>query len=177
MYGCAPADFRPEPDVLSLLETGTSVPAPRVIGAVNAHTDLPAPFSLMGRCEGVPADDVDLTPGMRERMASAAGRFMGECHTVGDFERFGDIRLDCDRSDPQVGVTVDGRTLAGVDDAAVSWRAYIRDMYEGRIDDLGDEFLGLRSDLIAFIEPRFDTLDRGRSTRYSDTSTISRGTS
>lgn len=154
-----PADFRPEPYVLSLLEMETSVPVPRVIGAVDAHTDLPAPFFLMERCEGVLADDVDLTPGMRERMARAAGRFSGEYHAVGDFTRFGYIRLDCDRSNPRVGVTVDGRTLAVADDAAASWRAYIQDMYEGWIQDLDDEFLDLRSDLKAFIEPRLDILD------------------
>ena len=93
-------------------------------------------------------------------MARAAGRFAGEYHTVSDFERFGYIRLGCDRSTAHVGVPVDGQTLAVADDAAVSWRAYIQAMYEGWIRDLDDEFLDLRSDLQAFIEPRLDTLDR-----------------
>lgn len=155
-----PTDFRPEPYVLSLLETATSVPVPRVIGSMDTHTDLPAPFFLMERRDGVLADAVDLAPEMRARMAGAAGRFAGEYHAVGDFERFGYIRLDCDRSNPRVGVTVDGRTLAVADDAAVSWRAYVQNMYEGWIRDLDDEFLDLRSDLKAFIDSRLDTLDR-----------------
>lgn len=155
-----PTDFRPEPYVLSLLETETSVPVPHVIGAVDAHADLPAPFFLMERRGGVLADDVALTPEMRERMARVAGRFAGEYHAVGDFEGFGYVRLDSDRSDPEVGVSVDGRTLAVTDDAASSWRAYVQDMYEEWIHDLDDEFLDLRSDLKAFIDSRLDTLDR-----------------
>lgn len=155
-----PEDFRPEPYVLSLLEEKTSVPVPHVVGSIDADTELPAPFFLMERCAGVLVDDVDLTPAMRKQVVRAAGRFAGEYHAVGDFERFGYIRLDCDRSNPRTGVTVDGRTLAVADDAAVSWRTYIQDMYEGWIRDLDDEFLDLRADLEAFIEPRMDTLDR-----------------
>jgi aminoglycoside phosphotransferase (APT) family kinase protein len=154
-----PEEFRPEPYLLSLLETNTSVPGPHVLGAVDDHGDLPAPFFLMERCKGVLAGDIALTPKMRERMARAAGRFAGEYHAVGDFEQFGRIHLDCDRSNPWVGMTVDGRTLAVADDAAISWRAYFRDMYDGWIHDLDDEFLDLRSDLEEFIEPRFNTLD------------------
>lgn len=93
-------------------------------------------------------------------MAREAGRFAGEYHAIGGFERFGYIRLDCDPSNPQVGVTVDDRTLAVEDDAAVSWRAYIQDLFDGWIQDIDDEFLDLRADLQAFIEPRLDTLDR-----------------
>lgn len=155
-----PADFRPEPYILTLLEEETSVPVPHVIGAVDTHPALPAPFFLMERCEGVLSDDVDLTTEMRRRMAKAAGRFAGEYHAIGDFERFGYIRLDCDRSNPRVGVTVDNRTLAVEDDAAASWRAYVQDMYEGWIQDIDDEFLDLRADLQAFIESRLDALDR-----------------
>ena len=155
-----PEDFRPEPYVLSLLETKTSVPVPHVIGAVDAHTGLPAPFFLMERCAGVLADDVALTPEMRERLASATGRFTGEYHAVGDFNRFGYIRLDCDRSNPRVGATIDGRTLAVADDAMASWRAYLQDMYQGWIHSLDEAFHDLRPALKAFIEPRLDTLDR-----------------
>lgn len=155
-----PEDFRPEPYVLSLLETKTSVPVPHVIGAVDTHFDLPAPFFLMERCEGVLADTVDLTPRMRERMAHEAGRFTGEYHAVGDFNRFGYIRLDCDRSNPHDGIAVDGRTLAVADDAMETWRAYIHDMYTGWIHDLDEEFRDLRPELQAFIEPRLNTLDR-----------------
>lgn len=155
-----PEDFRPEPYVQSLLETKTSVPVPHVIGAVDAHPDLPAPFFLMERCEGVLADTVNLTPEIRERMAHEAGRFTGEYHSAGDFDRFGPIRLDCDRSNPHAGMAVDGRTLAAADLAMTSWRGYIQDMYEGWIHDIDEEFRDLRPDIKAFIEPRLDTLDR-----------------
>lgn len=146
--------------MLSLLEAETSVPVPRVIGAIDTHPDLPAPFFLMDRSAGVLADEVNLTPGMTERLARAAGRYAGEYHAIGDFERFGFLRLDCDRSNPRSGVIIDGRTLAVADDSARTWRAYVEDMYEGWINDLDDEFVDLRPELEAFIEPRLDTLDR-----------------
>ena len=34
----------------------------------------------MERCEGVLADEAELTPRLREQMARAAGRFAGEYH-------------------------------------------------------------------------------------------------
>lgn len=145
--------------MLSLVERETSVPVPHVVGAVDTHPDLPAPFFLMERCEGVLADTVDLTPVVREQLAHSAGRFAGEYHAVAKFERFGYIRLDCDRSNPDVGVPVDGRTLAVANDAVGSWRAYIEDMYDGWIHNLDEEFQDLRPELKAFIEPRLDTLD------------------
>lgn len=153
------ADFRPEPYLLSLLARETSVPVPHVVGAVDSHPELPAPFFLMRRCPGVLADDVDLTRELRARLAKDAGRFAGEYHAVCEFERFGYVRVDRDRSNARVGARVDGRTLAVADDAATTWRAYVADMYEGWIDDLDDEFADLEPDFRAFIEPRLDALD------------------
>lgn len=155
-----PEDFRPESYVFSLLEAETSVPVPCVIGTVDHHHTLPAPFFLMEHREGVLADELDLTPGVRERLARDAGRFAGEYHAVGAFEGFGYIRLDCDRSTSQGAATVGGRSLGVADDATESWRTYVEDMYDGWIHDLDDEFRDLRSALESFIEPRLETLDR-----------------
>lgn len=155
-----PEDFRPEPSLFTLLRRRTSVPGPRVIGAVDDHDDLPAPFYLMERCEGVTAEDADLDPEAIVRMARAAGRFAGEYHRVAEFGRFGRLRTDHDLTHARAGVTVDGRTLAVGDGGATSWRASMEDLYRTRIADLDDEFADLEPELRAFIESRLDTLDR-----------------
>lgn len=155
-----PADFRPEPYILTLLDRRTAVPGPRVIASVDEHEELPAPFFLMERCDGVLADDVDLAPGSIERVARAAGRYAGEYHDVGEFQRFGRLRLDCDVTYSRTGATVDGRTLAVTDEGAASWRSWVEDLYGTWIDDLDDRFVDLRPSLEAFVESRLDALDR-----------------
>lgn len=155
-----PADFRPEPYILTLLDQRTSVPGPQVIGTVDEHEDLPSPFYLMERCEGVRAETAPLTPESIERMARAAGRYAGEYHGVGRFDRFGRLRLDRDIHQPEVGLAVDGRTLAVSDEGATSWRGWVEVLYENWIDDLDDRFVALGPDLEAFIESRLETLDR-----------------
>lgn len=155
-----PVDFRPEPYLLALLGRRTSIPVPRVVAAVDDHEDLPAPYFLMERCEGVTADDVDLVPGAVERVARAAGRYAGEYHGVGDFHRFGRLRLDCDLDHSRVGATVDGRTLAVADEGESSWRSWVEDLYGNWITDLDDRFADLRPILETFVESRLDALDR-----------------
>lgn len=154
-----PADFRPEPYLLTVLDRRTTVPGPRVIGSVDEHGDLPSPFYLMEKCEGVVAENASLTPGATERVARAAGRYAGAYHGLGRFERFGRLRLDRDLQHPGNGLTVDGRTLAVSDEGATSWRRWIEASYGNWIDDLDDRFVDRRSELEAFIEPRLETLD------------------
>ena len=155
-----PVDFRPEPYIFALLEQRTSVPSPRVIGAVDDHENLPSAFFLMERCEGVTAEDVDLTPESNERVARAAGRYAGEYHDVGEFQRFGRLRIDCDLNYSRRGATVNGRTLAVADEGHTSWRSWIEKWYRNWIDDFDSRFIDLRLDLKVFIESRLDTLDR-----------------
>lgn len=155
-----PADFRPEPYLLALLRRRTSVPGPGVVAAVDDHDLLPSPFFLMERCDGVPADEVRLAPEAVERMARAAGRYAGEYHDVGAFERFGRLRLDRDLDRPREGVTVDGRILAVADEGEHSWRSWIEGLYGNWIDDLDEEFVDLRPDIETFVETRMDALDR-----------------
>lgn len=152
-------DFRPEPYILTLLNRRTSVPTPQVIGTVDDHGDLPAPFYLMEKCEGVVAENASLTSESLERVARAAGRYAGEYHGLGTFERFGRLRLDTDLHQSGACLTVDGRTLAVADEGATSWRCWIEDGYEDWIDDLDDRFVDRRLELEAFIESRLETID------------------
>lgn len=155
-----PADFRPEPYIFTLLERRTAVPGPRVVGAVDNHDDLPSPFFLMERCEGVTVKEADLSLGSLEQVARAAGQYAGEYHAAGEFQRFGRLRLDCDVDRTHDGLTVDGRTLAVADEGTASWRSWVKELYGNWIDDLDDRFVDLRPALEAFIESRMDALGR-----------------
>lgn len=154
-----PPDFRPEPYILSALAERTAVPGPRPLGSVDDHDDLPAPLYLMERCEGVTADEADLSPESVERIARAAGRYAGEYHQVGDFRRFGQVRLDYDHSREQGGLHVDGRTVAAGDQGHDTWRAWIEDLSENWLTDLEDRFVDLRPEIESFIESRLGLLD------------------
>jgi aminoglycoside phosphotransferase (APT) family kinase protein len=154
-----PPDFRPEPYILSALAERTSVPGPRPLGSVEEHDDLPAPFYLMEHCEGVTADEADLDPEGVERVARAAGRHAGEYHQVGDFRRFGRVRLDCDHAREHGGLHVDGRTVAAGEQGQETWRAWVEALYNHWITDLEDRFADLRPEIEQFVEARLDLLD------------------
>ncbi len=154
-----PPDFRPEPYLLSALGRRTSVPGPRPLGSVAEHESLPAPFYLMEHCEGVTADEATLDPDGVERVARAAGRHAGEYHRVGDFRRFGRVRLDCDRSREHGALHAGGRTLAAGDQGQETWRAWVEALSDHWITDLEERFVDLRPDIEQFVEARLDLLD------------------
>jgi len=154
-----PPDFRPEPYILSALAQRTSIPGPTPLGSVEEHESLPAPFYLMDHCEGVTADEADLDPDGIERVARAAGRHAGEYHQVGDFRRFGRVRLDCDHSREHGGLKVDGRTVAAGEQGQETWREWVEALSEHWITDLEERFADLRPGIEQFVESRLDVLD------------------
>ncbi|WP_435100724.1 phosphotransferase family protein [Halarchaeum sp. P4] len=85
-----PPRFRVEPRLLALVATRTSIPVPSLVGFVDAHDELPAPFVLT---EYVPEGraDRDLDIAGRERAARDAGEFLAELHAIGDFDAYGRV--------------------------------------------------------------------------------------
>lgn len=170
------ADFRPEPYICRLLNQQTTIPVPRIFGSMDNHEEYPSPFYLMERCDGRCAATIERTPDQVTQIARTAGRNIGEYHTVGEFHRFGRLRLDCDVAHSRMGATVDGRGLA-VADAATgnrpepdtslwqeystsSWRAWFESLYLYWMKNLDERFTDLRPEIEAFVESRIDTLDR-----------------
>jgi aminoglycoside phosphotransferase (APT) family kinase protein len=157
-----PEAFRPEPHLMALVERRTSIPVPGVVGAVDDHDDLPAPFFLMDRLDGEVRENEasDLPVEAVERLAREAGRNLGELHGVGDFEAFGPVRLarDADRSGS--GAEVDGRTVTVGKAGVASWRAHFERIADANFGDLHDRFADLEAPLRAFVEDRLDALDR-----------------
>ncbi|WP_435179982.1 phosphotransferase family protein [Halorussus sp. AFM4] len=172
-----PEAFRPEPYLLTLADRRTSIPVPSVLGAVDDHPDLPAPFFLMERRDGEVRENGarELPADAMERIARDAGRWLGELHGLGEFERFGPIRLardverepgrdGTDGTDETAGsIAVDGRTLAVGDAATDSWRDRVESTADDCLDDLRGRFADLEPDLRAFVEDRLDALPDGRA--------------
>jgi aminoglycoside phosphotransferase (APT) family kinase protein len=172
----SPTDFRPEPYLCRLLNRQTSIPVPHIFSIIDSHEEYPSPFYLMEYCEGQCAATIDLTSDHITQIARTAGRHIGEYHTVGEFQRFGRLRLDCDVAHSRMGATIDGRGLAVADAAtdkrpepdtslwqeysASSWRAWFESLYHYWIENLDERFTDLRPAIRAFVEARFDTLDR-----------------
>jgi len=174
-----PAEFRPEPYLLATLDRRTSIPVPSVIGAVDDHDDLPAPFFLMEHCDGEVREHEtrNLPVESMERLASEAGRHLGELHQLGDVRRFGPVRLAADAGQA-VGPGVDQNAARGiavpeVDDSAAGdrrlvvddagrrpWRAHVESMADSTLDNVEPQFADLAADLRAVVEDRLDALDR-----------------
>ncbi|NHN57759.1 MULTISPECIES: phosphotransferase family protein [Halorussus] len=170
-----PEAFRPEPYLMTLADRRTSMSVPSVVGAVDDHPDLPAPFFLMERRAGDVRENGarDLHADAMERIARDAGRWLGELHGLGDFERFGPIRLARD-VDPEAGgaapdradripggIAVEGRTITVGEAGTDSWRDRIASMADDCLDDLHDRFADLEPDLRAFVDDRLDALPDG----------------
>ncbi|UPV73004.1 phosphotransferase [Halorussus limi] len=178
-----PRAFRPEPYLMAVVGRRTSIPVPDVVGAVDDHPDLPAPFYLMERCDGeVREDEVrDLPADATERLARDAGRYLADLHALGDFEAFGTVVLARDADARGAGPTADdsalvtdaavrvtdraaaptaGRTAALTTDEAAtdSWRARVERTVADNLGDFHDRFADLEADLWKFIDSRLDAL-------------------
>jgi aminoglycoside phosphotransferase (APT) family kinase protein len=156
-----PRAFRPEPYLMELLARRTAVPVPDVVGAVDDHPDLPAPFYLMERCDGevregeaseLPADPID-------RVARDAGRYLAALHALGEFEAFGTVVLARDADAREPGLRTGDRVLTTDDSAADSWRSHVEEIADDCLGDLNERFADLEAELREFVEPRFDALD------------------
>lgn len=86
-----PAAGRAEPRFLNLAARETTVPVPRVFGAVDDHSAFPTPFYLMEHVEGENYERrvEELHPGSRERIVRDAGRNLARLHGCGPVEGVG----------------------------------------------------------------------------------------
>ena len=137
---------RAEPRFLELLESETEIPTPKVVGHVDRHPDLPAPFFLAERLpnESGAGRFRDLSTDALERVLADAGRHLAELHEVRSFDRFGQVGVaDGDLAVVDEGhgshdrwtdwlladaeVTLDGLEGGRFDDLVPPLREYLRD--------------------------------------------------
>lgn len=165
-----PRAFRPEPHLMEAVGRRTEIPVPAVVGAVDDHSDLPAPFYLMERCDGAVREGAarDLPAAAIERLARDAGRYLAALHALGEFEEFGTVLLgrDARRDDRTSGLTVPDRdspagerVLTTDESATDSWRERVEETVASTRGEFNDRFADLEADLRAVVESRLDALD------------------
>lgn len=165
-----PRAFRPEPHLMAAVGRRTEIPVPAVVGAVDDHSDLPAPFYLMERCEGEvrEGEASDLPAAAIERLASDAGRYLAALHALGEFEAFGTVLLgrDARRAGRASGLTVPDRdssagerVLTTDESATDSWRERVEETVASTRGEFNERFADLEADLRAAVESRLDALD------------------
>lgn len=157
--------FRPEPYLLDAIARRTTIPVPSVVGAVDADDaddDFSEPFFLMERCDGqnVANRADDLSPQVRKRVATEAGRYLGELHDVGSFDRFGPVRLGEDgETDSRAGIVTPQYEVTVADDGRDAWRDWFFDLSDHFLDALDDRFTDLEPAIRRHLNDAADVLD------------------
>lgn len=132
-----------EARLLALLEERTSIPVPGVVGAVDDHDDLPAPFFLMAELSGHSIPRTELGDVPADRLAAIArsmGTYLAELHALDVVDAFGYLGvtepLACGGRPP---VDADAIRVA---DPEESWPACLRAWAEAELDAHEDTRFG-----------------------------------
>ncbi|GKZ14382.1 phosphotransferase [Haladaptatus sp. T7] len=139
-----PPSFRVEPRILDFVNRRTGIPVPNVLGYVDEHDDLSAPFFLMERASGeAVSGPTSLTDDALSRTARDAGRHLGELHAAATFDGYGWLRAGMDAdAEPSVG----DLSLA---DLEPDWPARVRSYAEANLSRIeeSERFADLTDDL------------------------------
>lgn len=165
-----PAVARAEPRLLALVGRETPIPVPAVYGFVDAHDELPEPFVLLERVDGVnvEGDPERLPTAARERVVREAGAHLAALHELGPLPRIGTVAV----RDDELAV-VDGEH--GSVDGFREWlRAGVDEVLDALADgtyfpDLADEperFADLVPPLRAVLDARIAALSSFEAPRY-----------
>lgn len=141
----APAGFRTEPYLLDAIGRRTSVPVPEVLAVGDDHSEDAGPLFVMEQCdgEGIATRARELKPTVRKRIARDAGRYLGQIHGLGSFDRFGDVRLGCDVDHDGTGIEMPDATLTVADDAYNTWADALEGLTEYFLSNLDDRVTDL----------------------------------
>ncbi|PSQ16382.1 aminoglycoside phosphotransferase [Halobacteriales archaeon QS_8_69_26] len=144
----------------AVLHDRTSIPVPEVLGVVDAHGDLPAPFYLMSALPGeeLPYEHVGrFDDDALRRLARETGAYLGELHSVPAVDSFGHVRHD--------GPGLAGDRPSGHPDTLTvgnpreSWSDYLRAYADREFDRHADSrFSDLTPDLTRWFEAGVDDL-------------------
>lgn len=125
-----------EARLLTILRSETSIPVPKVLGAVDAHDGVPTPFFLM---EAVPGTSVSrrnidrLSETTIKHIVRSVGEHLGELHALDAVDGFGE--LTCDRTRTLRGNPPSASTdQVAVSDATRSWPTLVRTWAEAALD-------------------------------------------
>lgn len=156
-------DYCKEARLLSILAQHTNLPVPTVLGAVDTHDTLPAPFFLM---EALPGESVhktetnELSTECLRGIATSSGVYLAQLHQFDAVDAYGGINVE---RGPLLtgGVPAGNREGVSVSDGCQSWPVHLEDMFDGILDALSDS---LFEDVLPEIEPAGKTLLAGVAT-------------
>lgn len=155
--------------LLSLVNDRTSIPAPTVVGAVDAHDVLPTPFFVMAAADGerVPKREIgSLSDAALETLARESGRHLADLHSVAGPAGYG--LVDVDRSASLTGerpsVAPDQLTVSplqgGSAAVAETWPAVLRAWTETALERHGATRFGDLTEAVgATLRERVDSLE------------------
>lgn len=144
-----PERFRREPRLLDHA-AAAELPVPEVYGLVDRHPDLPAPYFLMERCEGVALPDggaAELSQDALAVVSETAGRSLARIHDLIDLDGFGVLG----GSGSELTVAEPGRGWLSVRNESIE--GDLAELEDGRFADLHDELRG-------YFEAEIELLDR-----------------
>lgn len=141
----APAAFRPEPYLLDTIGHRTTVPVPEVLAVLDDPSEDAGPLFVMKQFDG---EDVatrarDLEPAVHERVARDAGRYLGQIHDLGSFDRFGDVQLGRDVDHNGNGIATPDATLTVADNAHDEWGDLLDRLVEFFLSNLDERVADL----------------------------------
>lgn len=156
----APAAFRPEPYLLDTIGRRTTVPVPEVLAVLDDLSEDAGPLFVMDQCDG---EDIatrarDLEPAVYERVARDAGRYLGQIHDLGSFDRFGDVKLGRDVDHDGSGIATSDATLTVTDDAHSSWGDLLDGLAEFFLSRLDERVADLEGVIREGLDERRDLL-------------------
>lgn len=150
-----------EARVLGILREHTSIPVPRVFGAVDHHDTLPSPFFLMEAVAGTahPRTELDrLSKDTVRRIARSTGTHLASLHAVDAVDAFGTLEPDPSRPLQGGRPTTDTGQLR-VADPIASWPTYVKRSVEDPLDRLADgRFADLVPAVRSALHRRIDAL-------------------
>jgi len=155
-----------EARLLTLLAEHTTIPVPGVIGAVDRHDDVPAPFVLM---ESVPGtqhqfEETSALPDRHlERLARQTGEYLGQLYALDAVDSFGVV------SHSVATTCHGGRPPSNLDQLQVregrdSWRPFLWAMVERELDQhASTQFADLTPALRSWFDERVDAVSEPAS--------------
>lgn len=171
-----------EARLLSVVADYTSIPVPAVLGVVDTHDSLPAPFFLMARAEGehVPKRAIsELSDTSLKRVSFQTGEYLAELHSLDAPDAFGQVAVVPSQSlagEPP-SIDLDQLTVTGFQGSSstdtTSWLAILRTWAEEALDRHASTRFGDRTDEISSVvrsaiesmdgpfDPRLGRIDHG----------------
>jgi len=150
-----------EARLLTLLAEHTTIPVPGVVGVVDEHDDVPAPFFLMEAMPGTQhqfEETSALTDRQVERLACQTGAYLGQLHALDAVDSFGVVSHSFETT------CHGGRPPADLDQLQVSeghdsWPPFLWEMVERELGQhASTQFADLTLALRSWFDERVDAV-------------------